>query len=55
MTLSAIAEATGVAQPIPSRFLDGCENHRDIRLERTADRLAEFFGLELREKGKRRK
>jgi hypothetical protein len=42
-----IAKETGVAQPVLSRFLTDDENHRDIRLERTADKLAAYFGLEL--------
>jgi hypothetical protein len=43
-----ISKDTGVAQPILSRFLsDDTDTHRDIRLERTADKLAAYFGLEL--------
>ena len=39
-----IAIDTGIAQPIISRFVN---SDRDISLE-TADKLMEYFGLELR-------
>lgn len=43
-----ISKDTGIAQPILSRFLSSDpETHRDIRLEKTADKLAAYFGLEL--------
>lgn len=43
-----IAKAAGIHQPGLSRFLsDDPDQHRDIRLERTADRLAEYLGLSL--------
>jgi DNA transposition AAA+ family ATPase len=47
LTPYAIAKGCGVAQPMLSRFLADDDNHRDIRLERTADKLAAFLGLEL--------
>jgi|SRR6185369_6154000 len=44
-----IAKETGVAQTILSRFLsDDPAQHRDIRLESTANILCAYFGLELR-------
>lgn len=47
-SLSEIAAATGVSHPIVSRFLStDPDAHRDIRLEKTADKLAAYFGLEL--------
>ena len=52
-TPNLIAKETGVAQPILSRFLsDDPDQHRDIRLESTADKLCAYFGLELRAAGK---
>jgi hypothetical protein len=43
-----ISKDTGVAPPILSRFLStNPDSHRDIRLEKTADKLAAYFGLEL--------
>jgi hypothetical protein len=48
LSLNQIATATKVPTSILSRFLSGGPNAgRDIRLETTADKLAEFFGLEL--------
>ena len=47
LSLNQIATETGVGQPALSRFLMDGADHRDIRLERTGDSLAEFFGLEL--------
>jgi len=48
-TVNQIAVESGVAQPILSRFLsDDDSQHRDIRLETTADKLAAYLGLELR-------
>lgn len=47
-TLIEIAEATGVTHPVLSRFLStDPESHRDIRLEKTGDKLASYFGLTL--------
>jgi hypothetical protein len=44
-----IAKETGIAPMILSRFLsDEPDQHRDIRLESTADKLCAYFGLELR-------
>jgi hypothetical protein len=48
-TPNLIAKETGVAPMILSRFLsDDPNQHRDIRLESTADKLCVYFGLELR-------
>lgn len=48
LSLTRIAREAGVAQPGLSRFMsDDPEQHRDIRLEITADKLAEYFGLTL--------
>lgn len=44
MPLRRVAKAAGVAQSILSVFMSG----KDIRLK-TAQRLADFFGLELRD------
>jgi transcriptional regulator with XRE-family HTH domain len=50
LSLYEIAKAIGITDPILSRFLsDDPAAHRDIRLERTADKLAEFFGMKLTE------
>ena len=47
LSLNQIAKAVGIAHPMLSHFLsDKPGQQRDIRL-RTADKLAEFFGLEL--------
>jgi hypothetical protein len=47
LSIRQLAEATGVAQPIISRFVStDADQSRDIRLA-TADKLAEYFGLEL--------
>lgn len=54
LSLAELARKSGVPRPVLSRFLsEDRETHRDIRLERTADRLADFFGLELVPRGKR--
>jgi transcriptional regulator with XRE-family HTH domain len=54
-TLTQIAAESGVSDPILSRFLsEDPDTHRDIRLERTADKLAAYFGLELRPAVKKR-
>jgi predicted transcriptional regulator len=48
LTMGELSRGSGVAQPILSRFLsDDPDQHRDIRLERTADKLAAYFGLVL--------
>ena len=47
-TVYQISQETGVTNPVLSRFLStDPETHRDIRLERTADKLAAYFGLSL--------
>jgi hypothetical protein len=47
-TAYQISKDTGVAHPILSRFLStDPAAHRDIRLEKTADKLAAYFGLTL--------
>ncbi len=45
LSLNHITRATGIANPILSRFMSGDPDKNDIRLQRTADKLAEFFGL----------
>jgi len=48
LSLNQIAKAAGVSQSTLTTFLTGGPGRdRDVRLERTADKLAEFFGLEL--------
>lgn len=48
-TLTEIAAETGLAHPALSRFISkDSKAHRDINLEMTADKLAAYFGLELR-------
>jgi hypothetical protein len=47
-TLSAVAEGAEMPLPVLSRFMRG---DRDIRLA-SADRLAAFFDLELRRRGR---
>lgn len=50
LSLSELAREIGTSHPILSRFLsDDPDTHRDIRLERTADKLADFFGMKLSE------
>ncbi len=49
-TVYAIAKGTGIAQPVLWRFMAG---ERDLTL-RTADKLLDYFGLEIRPKGKAR-
>jgi len=44
MTVAAISRGAGIAQPVLHRFVSG---ERDLTL-RTADKLAVYFGLELR-------
>jgi DNA transposition AAA+ family ATPase len=43
MSANAIARAAGVPQAAVSTFLNG----KDIRLEKTADKLASYFNLRL--------
>jgi plasmid maintenance system antidote protein VapI len=43
-SVNAVAKAAGVAQPVLYRFMTG---ERDLTLD-TAQRLADYFGLELR-------
>jgi plasmid maintenance system antidote protein VapI len=45
LTVAAIARATGIAQPVLSRFVRG---QRDLTL-RTADKLLKYFEQEERE------
>ena len=47
LSLNAISKATGVAPPVLWHFMTEGDDHRDIRLERTADRLAAYFGMSL--------
>jgi transcriptional regulator with XRE-family HTH domain len=48
LSLNQIANLTGLGQPALWRFVsDDPDTHRDIRLERTADKLAAFFKLGL--------
>ena len=47
-TVYAIAKGTGIAQPVLWRFMAG---ERDLTL-RTADKLMDFFNLEIRPRGK---
>lgn len=56
LSLGEISRGTGIATPVLSRFMSGEESsHRDIRLEKTADKLAEYLKLELTAKAKGRK
>ena len=46
--MNKIAAGAKISLPIISRFMsDDAAAHRDIRMEKTADRLAAFLGLEL--------
>ncbi len=45
MNTNAVAVAVGIPQPVLHRFVTG--DRENIRLD-TADKLAEFFGVELR-------
>ena len=48
LSLSKLAQATGIEHSALSRFLSSDEkSHRDILVEKTADRLATYFGLKL--------
>jgi len=51
LSFRAVSRATGIAVPIISRFASG---KRSLNLE-SADRLAQYFGLELRKKSSRKK
>jgi transcriptional regulator with XRE-family HTH domain len=56
LSLNELAKRCGVSHPILSRFLSADpDQHRDIRLERTADKLAAYFGLELKPGGRNKK
>jgi transcriptional regulator with XRE-family HTH domain len=56
LSLNQISKATGVTNPALSRFLsDNPDQHRDIRLEATADKLAAYFGLSLQPTKAKRK
>ncbi len=48
LSIYAIAKAAGIAQPVLHRFYAG---ERDLTLT-TADKLIEYFGLELKPKRK---
>jgi transcriptional regulator with XRE-family HTH domain len=51
-----VAKDTGIPQATLSRFLsDNPNQHRDIRLEATADKLAAYFGLSLQPTRAKRK
>jgi plasmid maintenance system antidote protein VapI len=45
--VAAVSRGAGIAQPVLHRFIHG---ERDLTL-RTADRLMEYFGLEIRPTG----
>ena len=48
LSLRQLAKAAGVSQPVLSHFIStDTDFHRDIRLERTADKLAAYFNLVL--------
>jgi DNA transposition AAA+ family ATPase len=48
LSMNQVAKRAGVPQPVLSHFLSSDRDaHRDIRLERTADKLAAFFGMKL--------
>jgi plasmid maintenance system antidote protein VapI len=40
-SVTSIAKATGIPQPVLSRFMNG----QDIRVEATAEKLARYFGM----------
>ena len=44
LSVNAVAKAAGIAQPVLHRFVTG---ERDLTLD-TAQKLADYFGLELR-------
>jgi hypothetical protein len=47
LSLNQIAKGAGVDQPMLSRFMSSDGQANDIRLQRNADKLADYFGLEL--------
>jgi DNA transposition AAA+ family ATPase len=48
LSLAQLSREAGVHQPGLSRFLsDDPDQHRDIRMEATADKLCAYFGLAL--------
>ena len=47
-TVAAVSRGTGIAQPVLHRFVHG---ERDLTL-RTAEKLLQYFDLELRPRGK---
>jgi len=48
LSMLQLAKNSGVSQPVLSRFIaNPPAQHRDIRLEGTADKLAKYFELEL--------
>jgi hypothetical protein len=48
MTVNQVANAAGISQPGLWRFMAVDDaSHRDLLVERTADKLAAYFGLEL--------
>jgi plasmid maintenance system antidote protein VapI len=47
-TVAAVSRGTGIAQPVLHRFVHG---ERDLTL-RTAEKLLQYFDLELRSRGK---
>jgi hypothetical protein len=52
LPLSRIAREAGVPHSALSRFISNVSAaHRDILVEKTADKLAVYFGLELRPAG----
>jgi len=52
-TLAEISAALKLPQGTLSRFLsDDPKTHRDIRLEATADRLAEYLGIKIQKPAK---
>lgn len=51
LSLYAIAAGSGLTRPSLSRFMAGTQS---LRLD-MADKLAEYFGLELKPAGRRRK
>jgi hypothetical protein len=48
ISISKLARETEISRPNLHRFLsDDPDQHRDIRLEATADRIADYLGLSL--------
>lgn len=46
-SLREVASEIGISHPVLWHFIATDDSHRDIRVERTADKIAEFLGLEL--------